>query len=121
MLGLLGCLPSAEELGARDSDGDGLTDREEAEAGTDPMSEDTDWDGFSDAEELAENTDPTDANDMPYAGGWAIGACRNDVDSTGVGVGDISENFRLEDQHGEMVELHDFCNRLVLLKAAAEW
>jgi len=120
LLGCVGCLPSMEELGVLDSDGDGLTDSEEAELGTDPMREDTDSDGFSDAEEVAENTDPNNAHDMPYAGGWAIDACREDVESTGYEVGDIAENFALVDQFGDTVELHDFCNRVVLLKGAAD-
>jgi Tol biopolymer transport system component len=45
--------------GERDSDGDGLTDRQEEEIGTDPNNPDTDNDGLSDGEEvLRRNTDP---------------------------------------------------------------
>jgi hypothetical protein len=45
--------------GERDSDGDGLTDKQELEIGTDPNNPDTDSDGLSDGEEvLRRNTDP---------------------------------------------------------------
>jgi hypothetical protein len=41
-----------------DSDGDGLTDEEERQIGTDPFDPDTDGDGFSDGEEVQNNHDP---------------------------------------------------------------
>ena len=47
------------EGGPLDSDGDGLTDDEEAEYGTDPYDPDTDKDGLSDGEEVKQyRTDP---------------------------------------------------------------
>ena len=46
-----------------DTDGDGLTDEQEAELGTDPNDPDTDGDGITDGEENALGTDPTDAGD----------------------------------------------------------
>ena len=42
-----------------DSDGDGLTDDEEIEAGTDPDNPDSDGDGVNDGDEVAAGTDPT--------------------------------------------------------------
>ena len=45
-----------------DSDGDGLTDLEEADLGTDPLDPDTDDDGLSDGEESALGTDPLDSD-----------------------------------------------------------
>jgi hypothetical protein len=41
-----------------DSDGDGLTDVEEAKRGTDPKKADTDGDGFSDGQEVHDGYDP---------------------------------------------------------------
>ena len=41
-----------------DSDGDGLTDLQEADLGTDPNNPDTDGDGVSNVDEVACNTDP---------------------------------------------------------------
>ena len=57
-----------------DSDDDGLDDGEEVEAETDPMDSDSDDDGFSDGEEWAEGSDPTDGSDTPFAyiGGWPV-------------------------------------------------
>ena len=104
-----------------DDDGDGLTNGEEEALGTDPYVRDTDGDGTDDGDEVLANTDPTDATDAPYAGGWAIGACRDDIQSTGNAVGEIVEDFELLDQYGETVRLHSFCDRVVLLVGAAFW
>jgi len=43
---------------SHDTDGDGLTDEEEAVLGTDPDEIDTDGDGFEDGEEVLAGTDP---------------------------------------------------------------
>ena len=95
--------------------------RRELELGTDPDKPDTDADGWTDLEEVEGNTDPLLADDHPYTGGWAIGACRNDVESTGHDVGDIADDFELVDQFGDTLRLHDFCDRQVLLVSAAFW
>ena len=44
----------------KDADGDGLSDKKEAELGTDPNKRDTDGDGLSDSLEVRTNTDPLD-------------------------------------------------------------
>lgn len=49
---------SPEEKGSLDSDGDGLTDAEEKELGTDPYDADTDGDCVSDGDEVEAGTDP---------------------------------------------------------------
>lgn len=49
----------------KDSDHDGLPDREEVIYGTDPFNPDTDGDGYTDGEEVAAGTDPLDPNDNP--------------------------------------------------------
>jgi len=59
--------------------------------------------------------------DKSYLGGWAIGDCSEDIDSTGNDVGDIAVDFERIDQFGEAVRLHDFCDRLVLVVMAAMW
>ena len=48
-----------------DTDGDGLTDKEEVEKGTDPTKADTDGDGLTDKEEVDKGTDPKDPNSKP--------------------------------------------------------
>lgn len=104
-----------------DSDGDGLTDAEEATLGTDPQVADTDLDGWDDGDEVDGHTDPNSATDHPYTGGWAMGACRDDLVASGNGVGQVTADFALLDQHGDTVRLHDFCDREVLLVGAAFW
>jgi len=104
-----------------DTDGDGLTDCEEADLGTDPSLEDTDGDGYTDGEETLGHTDPLESEDHPYAGGWPIAACRDDIVATGDAEGDIVEDFALEDQFGDTVRLHSFCDRTVLLVSSAFW
>lgn len=62
--------PAFEVVGAGDldSDGDGLTDKEEAEIGTDPFNPDTDGDGLTDFEEVrVYKTDPLNS-DTDYDG-----------------------------------------------------
>jgi hypothetical protein len=50
-----------------DSDGDGLNDGEEVNThGTDPLNRDTDGDGIDDGEEVANHADPNDNTDLPY-------------------------------------------------------
>jgi hypothetical protein len=48
-----------------DPDGDGLSNSEEAEYGTDPNNADTDGDGFNDGAEVAAATDPLDPTSHP--------------------------------------------------------
>ena len=56
---------SPEDPTTKDTDGDGLTDKEEAEKGTDPTKADTDGDGVTDKEEVEKGTDPKDPNSKP--------------------------------------------------------
>lgn len=51
--------PAAAPPDDTDSDGDGLSDAQEAELGTDPANPDTDEDGLFDVAEVAAGTDPT--------------------------------------------------------------
>lgn len=50
--------PSVADAVAVDRDGDGLTDEQERERGTDPLLRDTDGDGLSDEDEVRDGTDP---------------------------------------------------------------
>ena len=119
---LLGCAKDdAPDWSTLDDDGDGLTNGEETDLGTDPANADTDGDGFSDSDEVLGHTDHTQADDHPYTGGWPIDACRDTVVATGNTVGDVAEDFDLMDQYGEQVRLHSFCDRVVLLVGAAFW
>ena len=107
--------------GDLDRDGDGLTDAEEADLGTDPDAVDTDADGYSDGDEANAGTDPTDDADHPYTGGWPIDSCRDDIQGTGTFEGDIAEAWTRIDQYGEDIAVHDFCDHTVLLVGVAFW
>ncbi|MDY7226532.1 VWA domain-containing protein [Hyalangium rubrum] len=65
--------PPSSPLGEADSDGDGLTDAEEAEEGTNPNRVDTDGDGFSDGVEVRFSRQGVDFNPtqtaLPDGGG----------------------------------------------------
>lgn len=60
--------------GVLDSDGDGLTDDEEREIGTDPFDPDTDGDGVPDGVEVWTGTDPLDASDPGHLPGAEVGS-----------------------------------------------
>jgi hypothetical protein len=103
-----------------DDDGDGLTNGEEDELGTDKDDPDTDDDGYDDGQEVKKNTDPLSASDHPYLGEWGIDACRGSTVATGTAVGQIPEDFALEDQYGDLVQLYAFCDRVVVV-ASLQW
>lgn len=120
---LAGCGAADLEVGEDaffdvDSDGDGLTDQEEADLGSDPANADSDSDGFADGEEADWYTDPTDPNDHPYEGGWPIDSCRNDLVPSGMAEGDVINDVKLVDQYGEEVRIHDFCDHVLLIEHA---
>ena len=48
-------------------DGDGVSNTDEAGAGTDPLNPDTDGDGFTDAAELTAGSNPLDSSSTPAA------------------------------------------------------
>lgn len=101
-----------------DTDGDGLTDSEEEELGSDPDEVDTDGDGFEDGVEADWYTDPTNPQDHPYEGGWPIDACRNDLVPSGMAEGDVINDVKLLDQYGEEIRIHDFCDHVLLIEHA---
>jgi|ETNmetMinimDraft_30_1059905.scaffolds.fasta_scaffold100811_1 hypothetical protein len=105
-----------------DTDGDGLDDYTEVnETGTDPTVADTDGDGYDDGDEWEDNTDPLDDVDHPYAGGWPIDPCRAATQPEGNDVGQVAMPFNLMDQFGEVVRFHDFCDHVVVLITGAFW
>lgn len=63
--------------GADDLDGDGLTDADEYDAGTDPTDADSDNDGYTDAQETSAGSNPKSATSYPAAdgGGGGGGGC----------------------------------------------
>ncbi|MEM7692605.1 MAG: hypothetical protein AAF194_09250, partial [Pseudomonadota bacterium] len=61
-----------DPLDFADSDGDGLGDNREGQLGTNPQLADTDDDGFTDFEEVQEGTDPLSSDDPPPQQGLNI-------------------------------------------------
>ena len=135
----------------KDTDGDGLTDREEADFGSDPEKVDSDDDGLTDAEEfdyssdpnnsdsdgdsyldgweIAEGTDPADAESRIYTGYWPYNPSKDDFDAptsaSEVSTSDGSPLLRAEllDQFGDMVDLYDFAGqgKYVAVDISAIW
>jgi hypothetical protein len=89
--------PASAALAAADSDGDGLTNLQEFQHGTDPHNPDTDGDGLSDAREVALGTNPlaadTDGDGLSDAAelGAAIPSNPLKADTDGDGVDDRTE------------------------------
>ena len=124
-LALVGCGTATVDM-PLDVDGDGLLSNEEAELGTDPDVADSDGDGVSDGDEVAAGINPLDPTDGPYPRGWPRDACRNDPmgdvgTSSPYVPGEITADFELPDQDGNMVRLYDFCAQAILLVSAADW
>jgi peroxiredoxin len=120
-----------------DSDEDGLTDAEEKTLGTDPANADSDGDGFDDGIEIDAGTNPMYEFSHSYTGGYNVGFCESPYEGsttgpTGTGSydgstwtayqnGDVTENFTLLDQHGEMVDMYSFCGKHVVFAVGAGW
>ena len=110
-----------------DSDGDGLSDAEEANLGTDPNDIDSDGDGYADGDEVTEDSDPTDPKSLIYTGGWPYNA---DKSSLGDPAWDpIAEDgaqvphYLAVDQYGDTVDLYDFAQQgvPVVLDVGTPW
>jgi hypothetical protein len=131
---LLGCGESDKEgdagdaTGDLDNDGDGLTNAEEAELGTDPDNADSDGDTYWDSWELDEGTDPTDPDNRIYTGYWPY---QPDKDSYPQSDGsdftasqwDAMPRVTLLDQWGDEVDIHDFAGqgKYIMLDVSAIW
>jgi uncharacterized protein (TIGR03382 family) len=117
--------------GAKDTDGDRLSDPFEEAIGTNPSIDDSDGDGFTDAEEYLAYYNPMDRDDYPFEGGYArYPAPQNlpegtstkprEIDSDGWREGDVSRDWEGEDQHGDLLDLHDFYGQVILVAMGTE-
>lgn len=108
-----------------DTDGDGITDFDEVQGSTDPLAADSDDDGFEDGRELySDSTDPNDP--MSYVrttdGEWPdLSGYADAGTSEGWAIGDRFKNYTFVDQYGEEVELYQFWGNVVLVDFSAGW
>ena len=116
-LGLVGCVDSdgdgltdSEEadLGtdpdSPDTDGDGVDDGAEVDLGIDPLSQDSDGDGYADGDEIDQGSDPADEEDGIFEGGFAFNADREgceDSFSGNAALGDLVPCVDFVTQHDE--------------------
>ncbi len=72
-----------------------------------------DDDDADDAEPAA-----TETPESPYALGWPVDACSDELPERGTGhdEGDILPQYELTAQTEELVKLHDFCNQVVFVE-----
>ncbi|MGB0638860.1 MAG: redoxin domain-containing protein [Myxococcota bacterium] len=123
-----------------DSDADADSDSDaDADDGSSSPSADDDGDGFTNAEEESAGTNPDYEYSRPYEGGYNVGWCDSPPNPTGptgtarvdsggevyewptLRNGDVSSNFQLMDQYGEMVDLYSFCGKHVMITVSAGW
>ena len=110
-----------------DTDADGLTDFEEVEAGTDPLLVDSDGDTYSDFDEVNYGTDPLDPEDRIYIGYWPYNANKDQIEGLAfgqsVGVGDVIGHFIGPDPNEQDVDLYDFAGQGVntIVDVSAGW
>jgi thiol-disulfide isomerase/thioredoxin len=148
-LALVACAPGEND--DPDTDGDGLTDGEEADLGTDknlpdtdgdtltdgdevnthgtdPLLVDTDTDTYQDNWELTEGTDPVDAESRIYLGSWPYNPDKAQYDGrswddVGTGEGDMIPAHEFLDHYGEMLNIGDFANhgKYIIVDVSAIW
>lgn len=70
---------------------------------------------------MADTGDDGGPAGSPYAGGWDVGDCQDQIVATGTSVGGIVPDFQLTDQFGDTVRLYDFCHKAVFLTAGSFW
>lgn len=127
LFALTACLEKPTEDTAEPSS---ESDTEESNDTGSTSSNDTDSSGDTQDTHGSEDTDDTsDTNDTQeepepnpvYIGGYNTNLCFPEESSTGYGIGNVSYDFTLTDQHGEQVSLSDFCGNTVLIVSAAMW
>lgn len=100
-----------------DTDGDGLMDAEEVELGTQLTAADSDADGYTDYEESLAATNPLDAASVIYIGGWPFNPDKDTMPAHDSSQSRIVEGttivprFQFLDQFGQVVDIYDFAHQ----------
>ena len=88
---------------------------------------DSDGDGYTDEEELDAGTDPEDGGSTIYIGGWPYNLDKGSIADPGwtgePAEGGIMPNYTAQDQFGDTVSLYDFAGRgnMVVLDVGTKW
>jgi hypothetical protein len=113
---------------AADTDGDTLSDGDEVELGTDPTLIDTDEDSYQDNWEITEGTDPTDYDSRIYTGMWPYNPDKDSLDANSAwdgsaARGDIMPRVQWVDQFGDTVDTFDFAGhgKPIVLDISGVW
>ena len=126
LLTVTGCgEPEPKDTAVEVEDTETLDTEDTIDTGSnDPNTDETDT-SDSDVEDTQDTEDATDTNqpepNPEYIGGYNTNLCTPEPTSTGFGIGQVSHDFELMDQHGEMVSLSDFCANTVLIVSSATW
>ena len=76
---------------------------------------DSDGDGYTDLDEVDAGTDPNDASSVIYVGGWPYNANKDQIDDPGwdsePSIGATLPHFIGIDQFGEQVDFYDFAGQ----------
>ena len=110
-----------------DTDGDGLSDSQEFDLGTDGTLPDSDEDGYGDADEVTEGSDPTDAASVIYTGGWPYNGDKDSIVDPGWEGKHTNGNplprFAWTDQFGETVDIYDYAGhgKPIIMDVSGVW
>lgn len=109
-----------------DSDGDGLSDGDEVAQGTNPAAQDTDGDTYWDSWELAEGTDPNNADSRIYQGYWPYNPNKDALgvsESSRARPGELTPRFQTVDQFGDVVDIYDFAGqgKYIIVDLSGAW
>ncbi|TVQ94097.1 MAG: hypothetical protein EA397_03015 [Deltaproteobacteria bacterium] len=108
-----------------DTDGDGLTDGMEVLVhNSDPLSPDTDNNGFLDGEEVDGGYDPTDPLSYPRGndGRWPdLSSYASATTAEGWAIGERAPDMQVVDQFGQTVRLEQFYGNVILINLSAGW
>ena len=110
-----------DATGNQDSDGDGLTNDQEAAEGTDPNNPDTDGDGWTDGEEVhSYASDPLNEWSYPFDCHYPPGPGPQ-WQGQGWNTGQIMQDAVLTDRCGEQIHTHGFSGWGMAIFIGAEW